>query len=187
VPAENPRFPVSCGPSADQWVFRSRLVADAFGAPVLRDQGTDRPAGHGKVDPLKSGGSSSRVRRFTSLLENCRRSVRASEYLRGRPGRPHNRPGHKLACNRSGAGHCAPSSKAVLPGPSTLVYGRGKAGYEQRYGAPRPVCAVVDRRQYRQLAAVSWRGGLDQLRDRVPHCVVDETTNAPHGHCSRTR
>jgi hypothetical protein len=31
--------------------FRSRLVADASGAPVLRDQGPDRPAGHGKVDP----------------------------------------------------------------------------------------------------------------------------------------
>jgi hypothetical protein len=29
---------------------RSRLVADASGAPVLRDQGPDRPAGHGKVD-----------------------------------------------------------------------------------------------------------------------------------------
>jgi hypothetical protein len=31
---------------------RSRLVADAFGAPVLRDQGSDRPAGHGKADIL---------------------------------------------------------------------------------------------------------------------------------------
>jgi hypothetical protein len=31
--------------------LRSLLVADAFGAPVLRDQGTDRPAGHGKADP----------------------------------------------------------------------------------------------------------------------------------------
>jgi hypothetical protein len=30
--------------------FRSRSVADAFGAPVLRDQGPDRPAGHGKAD-----------------------------------------------------------------------------------------------------------------------------------------
>jgi uncharacterized protein with GYD domain len=30
--------------------FRSRPVADAFGAPVLRDQGSDRPAGHGKTD-----------------------------------------------------------------------------------------------------------------------------------------
>jgi hypothetical protein len=30
--------------------FRSRLVADASGAPVLRDQGSDRPAGHGKAD-----------------------------------------------------------------------------------------------------------------------------------------
>jgi hypothetical protein len=30
--------------------FRSRLVADAIGAPVLRDQGPDRPAGHGKAD-----------------------------------------------------------------------------------------------------------------------------------------
>jgi hypothetical protein len=31
-------------------VFRSRSVADACGAPVLRDQGPDRPAGHGKAD-----------------------------------------------------------------------------------------------------------------------------------------
>ena len=31
--------------------FRSRLVADASSAPVLRDQGPDRPAGHSKVDP----------------------------------------------------------------------------------------------------------------------------------------
>ena len=30
--------------------FRARPVADAFGAPVLRDQGPDRPAGHGKAD-----------------------------------------------------------------------------------------------------------------------------------------
>ena len=30
--------------------FRSHLVADASGAPVLRDQGPDRPAGHGKAD-----------------------------------------------------------------------------------------------------------------------------------------
>jgi hypothetical protein len=29
---------------------RSRLVADASGAPVLPDQGPDRPAGHGKAD-----------------------------------------------------------------------------------------------------------------------------------------
>jgi hypothetical protein len=35
-----------CGPG----LVRSRLVADAFGAPVLRDQGPDRPAGHGKAD-----------------------------------------------------------------------------------------------------------------------------------------
>ena len=34
-----------CGPGG----LRS-LVADAFGAPVLRDQGPDRPAGHGKDD-----------------------------------------------------------------------------------------------------------------------------------------
>jgi hypothetical protein len=31
-------------------LVRSRLVADAFGAPVRRDQGPDRPAGHGKAD-----------------------------------------------------------------------------------------------------------------------------------------
>jgi hypothetical protein len=31
--------------------FRSRLVADACGAPVLRRSGTDRPAGHGNADP----------------------------------------------------------------------------------------------------------------------------------------
>jgi hypothetical protein len=30
--------------------FRFRPVADACGAPVLRDQGPDRPAGHGKAD-----------------------------------------------------------------------------------------------------------------------------------------
>jgi hypothetical protein len=30
--------------------LRSRSVADASGAPVLRDQGPDRPAGHGKAD-----------------------------------------------------------------------------------------------------------------------------------------
>jgi hypothetical protein len=30
--------------------FRSCPVADAYGAPVLRDQGPDRPAGHGKAD-----------------------------------------------------------------------------------------------------------------------------------------
>jgi hypothetical protein len=30
--------------------FQSRLVADACGAPVLRDQGPDRPAGHGKAE-----------------------------------------------------------------------------------------------------------------------------------------
>jgi hypothetical protein len=36
-----------CGPG----LIRSRLVADAFGAPVLRDRGPDRPAGHGNVDP----------------------------------------------------------------------------------------------------------------------------------------
>jgi hypothetical protein len=30
--------------------FRSCPVADACGAPVLRDQGPDRPAGHGKAD-----------------------------------------------------------------------------------------------------------------------------------------
>jgi hypothetical protein len=30
--------------------FRSRPVADAIGAPVLRDQGPDRLAGHGKAD-----------------------------------------------------------------------------------------------------------------------------------------
>src|SRR5829696_7056010 len=40
---------------------RSRLppvpfVADAFGAPVLRDQGPDRPAGHGKADQSLSLG-----------------------------------------------------------------------------------------------------------------------------------
>jgi hypothetical protein len=29
--------------------FRFRPVADAFGAPVLRDQGLDRSAGHGKA------------------------------------------------------------------------------------------------------------------------------------------
>ena len=32
--------------------LRSRLVADAFGAPVLRDQGLDRWVGHGKADFL---------------------------------------------------------------------------------------------------------------------------------------
>jgi hypothetical protein len=30
--------------------FRFRPVADACGAPVLRDQGPDRPAEHGKAD-----------------------------------------------------------------------------------------------------------------------------------------
>jgi hypothetical protein len=29
----------------------SRPVADTFSGPVLRDQGPDRPAGHGKADP----------------------------------------------------------------------------------------------------------------------------------------
>jgi hypothetical protein len=44
VPVEDQRFPMPCGPCADQgyhdhgWL-RSRPVADAFGAPVLRDQG----------------------------------------------------------------------------------------------------------------------------------------------------
>ena len=31
--------------------FRSQPVADASGVPVLRDQGLDRPAEHGKTDP----------------------------------------------------------------------------------------------------------------------------------------
>jgi hypothetical protein len=30
--------------------FRSRLAADACSAPVLRDQGLDRPAGHGEAE-----------------------------------------------------------------------------------------------------------------------------------------
>jgi hypothetical protein len=51
MPAENLGFPLRCGPSADHG-FWSRLVADAFGAPVLRDQGPDRPAGNGKADSL---------------------------------------------------------------------------------------------------------------------------------------
>ncbi len=33
--------------------FRFRPVADACGAPVVRDQGPDRPAGHGKADPSR--------------------------------------------------------------------------------------------------------------------------------------
>jgi hypothetical protein len=37
------------GPRADRGV-RSRTVADASGAPVLRDQGPIGPAGHGKDD-----------------------------------------------------------------------------------------------------------------------------------------
>jgi hypothetical protein len=43
-----------CGPGAPRTQHgqgvRSRLVADASGAPVLRDHGPDRPAGHGKAD-----------------------------------------------------------------------------------------------------------------------------------------
>ena len=31
--------------------LRSRLVADACGAPVLRDQGPERLVGHGRIDP----------------------------------------------------------------------------------------------------------------------------------------
>jgi hypothetical protein len=31
--------------------LRSRPVADACGAPVLRDQGPDRLVGHGRIDP----------------------------------------------------------------------------------------------------------------------------------------
>jgi hypothetical protein len=31
-------------------VFQSRPVTDAIGAPVLRDQGPDRPSGHAKAD-----------------------------------------------------------------------------------------------------------------------------------------
>jgi hypothetical protein len=42
--------PVRHGPSTDRAGVRSRLVADVFGAPVLRDKGPDRPAGHGKAD-----------------------------------------------------------------------------------------------------------------------------------------
>jgi hypothetical protein len=44
MPAGDQRFPMRCGSSADQdhhehgWL-RSRPVADAFGAPVLRGQG----------------------------------------------------------------------------------------------------------------------------------------------------
>src|SRR4029453_15173122 len=47
-------IPGRCGPSREQSRehrgFQSRLVADACGAPVLRDQGTDRPAGPGKAE-----------------------------------------------------------------------------------------------------------------------------------------
>jgi hypothetical protein len=57
VPLEtvaNRSDPMACGPNVDQSrssrVSPSRLVADACGAPVLRDQGPDRPAGHGKAD-----------------------------------------------------------------------------------------------------------------------------------------
>jgi hypothetical protein len=50
-----PRIPGCRGPFREQShehrAFRSRPVADASGAPVLRDQGPDRPAGHGKADP----------------------------------------------------------------------------------------------------------------------------------------
>ena len=45
-----------CGPSAPRIQYgprvRFRPVADAFGAPVLRGQGPDRPAGNGKADSL---------------------------------------------------------------------------------------------------------------------------------------
>jgi hypothetical protein len=37
--------------------FRFRPVADACGAPVLRDQSPDRLAGHGKTDPSLNANS----------------------------------------------------------------------------------------------------------------------------------
>jgi len=47
-PARGPD--VAHRPSARLGVARSRPVADACGAPVLRDQRPDRPAGHGKAE-----------------------------------------------------------------------------------------------------------------------------------------
>jgi hypothetical protein len=53
-PALYPLIPGCHGTSREQSCehrgFQSRPVADAFGAPVLRDHGPDRPAGHGKAD-----------------------------------------------------------------------------------------------------------------------------------------
>jgi hypothetical protein len=55
TPPQNPR--TQGQPRFDVYLpctggLRSRLVADAFGAPVLRDQGLDRWVGHGKADFL---------------------------------------------------------------------------------------------------------------------------------------
>jgi hypothetical protein len=64
MPTEDQRFPMSCGPGADQgyhddgWL-RSWAVADAVGAPILRDQGPDRPhrkARRGLRLPRRAGG-----------------------------------------------------------------------------------------------------------------------------------
>ncbi len=51
VTADARARPLRHGPIAAQEGFRSRPVADAIGAPVLRDQGSERPTGHGKADP----------------------------------------------------------------------------------------------------------------------------------------
>jgi hypothetical protein len=73
---------VACGPSAARWGFRSRLVADAFGAPVLRDQGPDRPAGHGKAD--LSPRLTAEVSCPSSLRVDAHRGVRQLRPVAGR-------------------------------------------------------------------------------------------------------
>ena len=58
--------------------FRFRPVADACGAPVLRDQSPDRPAEHGKTDPsldplhaIYGPAASSRPIRLPSCQFDC--------------------------------------------------------------------------------------------------------------------
>ena len=47
-----PVVAVNADPARTEWSFRSRLVADAFGAPALRDQG---PIGRpGTARPMKA-------------------------------------------------------------------------------------------------------------------------------------
>ena len=63
--------------------FRSRLVADAFGAPVLRDQGPIRPAGRGEADHAASSSSSGPFRQCVQA--RARQAAAHREVDRGCP------------------------------------------------------------------------------------------------------